>query len=275
MEKIREYQLTIPENPKGIVIIVAGIQEKSSRYQELTKRLFESDYIVVKIDYSIEKENQVLDIKRSSDLVSSIIEIHHELKLKYPTLKQNIVGHCFGCVIIKNVIQHRQVNFEKVILTSPLTKTIPQINVEIEIVRLIMKIKGRKAINKRLNRYFFMQYRMYARIKYKTSNWINSNKDEFEKFEKFQYYNYKLTNYYYLSVLKYLKKAEDPISVAQLKSNDYLFMFGSDDPISMFGRDLKNYNPKRVKIYPKMRHDIFFEKENEKVIGDLINFLNH
>ncbi len=270
--KLNNVNLLMPEKAEAIVIMICGIFEDYNRYESVVRKLNDEGYGVAQFNYSKRTADNKLTISNKNDLTNQLIELHHELKSKYPELKQNVLTHEFGGIIIRNIIQ-QEVNFNKLILTNPISKHQSQIKLEHFFVNLINKWGKKEGVSKIYNHLYHIKNRNYARLKFYSNNWLNSNIKEYEQIKNTQYYHFPLTNYYAKTIIELIKRAHTPENRAELKSNDYLILIGGDDPVANLGREKKRFNPLRVKVYPKLRHDLFFEAGSDVVINDVLTFL--
>ncbi len=270
--KLNNVKLLMPEKAEAIVIMICGIFEDYTRYESIVRKLNDEGYGVAQFNYSKRTTDNKLTINNKYDLTNQLIELHHELKSKYPELKQNVLTHEFGGIIIRNILQ-QDVQFNKLILTNPISKHQSQIELEHVFVNLINKWGKKEGVSKLYNYLYNIKNRNYARLKFYSTNWFNSNVKEYEQIKKTQFYHFPLTNYYAKTIIELIKRVHTPQNRAELKSNDYLILIGGDDPVANLGREKKRFNPLRVKVYPKLRHDLFFEAQSEIVINDILTFL--
>lgn len=113
-----------PQQPKGVVCIVHGFNEHSTRYEDAAKRLGEAGYAVVTHDQfghgkTEGKRGHVPSYNAFLDSVGIVLD---EAEKRFPGVKKFLWGHSMGGGIVLNYLLQRKPKLAGAIATGPLLK---------------------------------------------------------------------------------------------------------------------------------------------------------
>ena len=113
-----------PPQVKGVVCIVHGFNEHSSRYADAAKRFCEAGYAVLTYDEfghckTTGKRGHAPSYEAFLDSVKLILD---EADTRFPDIKKFLWGHSMGGGIVTNYVLRRQPNLAGAIATGPLFK---------------------------------------------------------------------------------------------------------------------------------------------------------
>ncbi|MBL7778180.1 MAG: lysophospholipase [Chitinophagales bacterium] len=113
-----------PETPKGVVCIVHGFNEHSTRYAHVAERLNKAGYAVLAYDHfghgkTTGKRGHVNSYEAFLDSVQQILS---EAEKRFPGVKKFLWGHSMGGNIVTNFLLRRNPNITGAIATGPLFK---------------------------------------------------------------------------------------------------------------------------------------------------------
>jgi acylglycerol lipase len=113
-----------PPQVKGVVCIVHGFNEHSSRYADAAKRFCEAGYAVLTYDEfghgkTTGKRGHAPSYEAFLDSVKLILD---EADTRFPGIKKFLWGHSMGGGIVTNYVLRRQPNLAGAIATGPLFK---------------------------------------------------------------------------------------------------------------------------------------------------------
>ncbi len=113
-----------PEKPKGVVCLVHGFNEHSSRYAHVAERLNKAGYAVLTFDqFGHGKTSGKRGHTPSYEaFLDTVINILKEAEKRYPGLKKFLWGHSMGGGIVLNYLLRRKPNIAGAIATGPLLK---------------------------------------------------------------------------------------------------------------------------------------------------------
>lgn len=113
-----------PAQTKGVVCIIHGFNEHSSRYEHVAKKLGEAGYAVLTYDEfghgkTTGKRGHVPSYEAFLDSVKIILD---EAETRFPGVKKYLWGHSMGGGIVLNYLLKRQPTIAGAIATGPLLK---------------------------------------------------------------------------------------------------------------------------------------------------------
>lgn len=113
-----------PAQTKGVVCIVHGFNEHSTRYTHVAERLCNAGYAVLTYDEfghgkTTGKRGHVPSYESFLDSVKIILD---EAETRFPGVKKFLWGHSMGGNIVTNYVLRRQPNIAGAVATGPLFK---------------------------------------------------------------------------------------------------------------------------------------------------------
>ena len=111
-----EVMVIEPEGEvKGILQMCHGMAENKERYQPVMKKMAENGYICVMHDHRGHGNIDNEDLGHFNDssgnaIVSDVIQISDEIKVKYPDLPIILFGHSMGSLVVRCVMK-RPISF--------------------------------------------------------------------------------------------------------------------------------------------------------------------
>jgi alpha-beta hydrolase superfamily lysophospholipase len=113
-----------PPQTKGVVCIVHGFNEHSTRYAHVAERLCRAGYAVLTFDEfghgrTEGKRGHAPSYEAMLDSVKVILD---EAETRFPGVKKFLYGHSMGGGIVTNFVLRRQPNLAGAVVTGPLFK---------------------------------------------------------------------------------------------------------------------------------------------------------
>ena len=246
--------------PKGIVLIVHGLNSHSGYYQNFAKALNESDFEVFAIDLfgRGKSEGERYYISNYFDVLLDIDQLVAISKASYPALPLFLLGHSAGGVFASVYAIHHQYKFDGLISES-LAFQIPVPNFAISLIKFLSHFIPHLKLIKLKNEDF-------SRDKFTVEN---MNNDPFIRNER---QPIKTMQQLFLAA-EYLRQEVSKIALP------ILVLHGTADHATKpSGSEyLVNYcssTEKQLKLYEGHYHDLINDKYNGIVIRDIIRWLN-
>ncbi len=246
------------EKPKATVIITHGIAEHSGRYEEITNKLNEAGFSVVRYDIrghgqsqgkrgSLKSFHQTID-----DLYALVIE-----EKKLSSKKVFILGHSMGALIV-NMYAVKYHDIDGVISSAAPSNFIKDV--------LPFRFIGFRWLGFLPRKTDFANDQL-SRIKAVEEAYI-ADPLNLKKFY------FSLAGNMFVGGVRFLNRHIDQYDAP------VLIMHGGTDKIvpTEFSERLYNIIPssdKKLLIYPESYHEIFNDLDREKVFADLIEWLNN
>lgn len=278
--KLRTY-LFEAQKPKGVVLFLHGIQEYSKPYFEFAEKVNKKHFHCLLVDQrghgrSCNKISEIgkADYDVFSASVCDCLCISNMLKEKYQ-LPIYLVGFSYGSFIAQ-ACMHKAKNISKMILIGSGYMNQPKIRLAKIICKLGRKIKGPNAYAQSLDR----SLQKYFNRRFKPTSWITSDNDKLKILANDKLCRVPFSYGFYESLLDNLPNIANNLKDVS-KEMKILIISGEDDPVGDFGKGVKylhqlysnnNLNSKII-IYPKLRHNLLYEKETADVYKDIFNFL--
>ena len=275
-----------PKKAKGIFLIVHGMCEYKERYNDLLKFLSSNGYVTAIYDQrghgeSIRNNDELGYFgKNKNILIDELDCVINYLKKEYNGLSLILFGHSMGSLVARGYLQKFDTKIDKLILCGTPTYN-PLSKIAVILANIVCKVKGDKNRSKLLNNLSVGSYNKGFSIE---NEWLSYNEDNINKYNEDKLCGFTFTNNGFRMLFNLLDNVFKKRAY-EVKNNmlPILMVGGYDDPViggkSKFD-ELYNFLKKvgyvniTKKLYPKMRHEILNEKNNDKVYDDILKFVN-
>ncbi len=215
------------------------------------------------------------------EMLNSAIKIIDETKAKYPEHKQIIFGHSMGSFIVKHIVYNNIRKFDGVILsgTNDLNSTVATLGM---ITTSIAK-KMVWRLNENIS--YGTLVRASEKMGY-TSNWLSSDLDSVKEFNNDPLCGNNFTNGSLNAMYKFMKLngINKTFKNFGTKNIPQLFIYGEEDPVANFGKDIERLVAKQkkydihnitVKKYEGCKHEVLFDKCSIQATIDIVSFIKN
>ena len=278
------------ESPKGIVVIVTGMEECAERYDEFAKFLNKNNYNVYCIDHYGQGENVVGKSKFGvvpRSFFSKSVRIIDDIAKKYAIKNKPVIvfGHSMGSFMIQDYIQRYAKRPTKAIIMGTNGN-----NGKLAyafgypLARLICKIKGEDKEAKFLKSLAIGSYAKSVKNRETDCDWLSYNKENVKNYIADPRCGNPSSNGFYRELLKGNHRLYKTKFLNKIRKDLPVFICaGTDDPVGAFGKGptklaklyksigLTNVS---LKLYNNMRHEILKEEKHEEVYNDILKFIN-
>ena len=278
------------DKPIANVIIVTGMAEHAQRYDDFAKFLNKNGYNVYSIDHygqglTAGSEDK-LGFVPTSFFSKSVKDIDDLVtRLRASLLPTYIFAHSMGSFMLQDYIQRYTAHVNKVIIcgtSGPNAKLLYKFGYYL--AKLLVHKKNRDKDGKFFSKLSFGGYNKRIKPAKTEYDWLSVNEENVAKYIADPYCGFVPTRGFFREFMKgnnrlykrkFLKKIRKDMSV--------LLIAGEEDPVGQYGKGpkaLKKLYDKlglqdvRLKLYPKLRHEIHNEKEKDQVYADVLKFLN-
>ena len=282
-----------PEDIKGIVQLVHGMNEYKERYLHFIYFLVEKGYLCVIHDHRGHGES----IKCKEDLgymyeggYEAFIEDTHEITLeikeyaKELTKKElpfTLLGHSMGSMVARCYLKKYDDELNKLVVIGCPSKK-PGMVPGLALIRLIKLFKGERARDRFIAMLIVGDFE--KRFKEDGPNaWINSNPEEVKKYRADPFCRFLFTingyeNLVRLTMLTY----KDGGYVIKNPALPIRFFSGAEDPCAVnekaFNKAIalikkQGYSNVEGKMYEGLRHEILNEVRKEEVYAEILSFI--
>ncbi len=277
----------IVEEPIANVIIMEGMEEHVSRYDEFAKYLNGENFNV----YAIDTYGQGLNVKEDMSnvglwptsgfrkQVQAVDALVEKLRVScHPTF---IFSHSMGSFMCQDYIQRYTEHVSKVVLCGSGAKN-PAVPVGYALAKLIVHKYNRNKKAHLLNKLMFGGFNKKIKNPRTPYDWLSVNQDNVDKYVADPLCGFGPTNGFCLEFVKGMNRLHKKKFLQKIRKDlDILIISGSDDPVTGYGASVgklekmyKNLGVKNVqtKIYDGLRHEILNEDRKQEVYADIVKF---
>ena len=268
------------EKPKAMIQIIHGMVEHKERYLGFIDILNQNGYTVIISDLrghgeSINEEYKLGHIGTIEQMVDDQMTITNYLKKRNPHLPLYIFAHSMGSLIARMYIEHHDDEIKKLILSGTVGRPY---GVELANIIAWFKTIGKKQYKSSSLLWMFSN----NNSKDPDLSWLSYNEENVKKYSEDPLCTFKFDNHSYqtlfgmVRVLYKRKRYECKNPLLRIMS-----ISGEDDRTTLGTNGLKRtmkylvmagYQKLSFIEYPKMRHEILHEKNNDEVYKDILKF---
>ncbi len=284
-----EVMVIEPESDaKGILQMCHGMAENKERYQSVMEKMAENGYICVMHDHrghgSIKNDDLgYFNDSTGNAIVSDVIQITDEIKIKYPDLPIILFGHSMGSLVVRCVMKRNDDAYAGLIVCGSPSKN-PLTPLAIMLVKVMRLFLGKRHRSKLIDKLAFGTYNKGFDEVYYPHSWISSVKEVQDAYQASDKCGFLFTLNGYLNLFLLLKNTYDP-NGWQMKNKDcpIYYIVGEEDPCRISEQDFNNavnfmrdrgYIHVVSKVYPHARHEILNEFCKEEVMQDMLTFMD-
>jgi alpha-beta hydrolase superfamily lysophospholipase len=276
------------DQPIGNVLIMEGMEEHSSRYDEFATYLNTQGFNVFCLDTFGQGENVKEDLsnrgiwpvdgfKKQVDAENDVV-----VKLNESGLPTFLFAHSMGSFMAQSFIQRYPNQVKKVVLCGAGGKN-AAVNFGYFLAKIITTEKKRNEKAKLLNSLMFGGFNKHISNPKTAYDWLSYNEENVNRYNADPLSGFGPNNGFCLEFLKGLKNLFKKSNLKNVNQTIQLFIIsGEEDPVTNYSKSVDrlksmyvSFNVKDVqtKIYPHLRHEILNENSRMDVYQDIANFL--
>lgn len=284
-----ELSLVIYEikNPKGVFLVMHGMEEHKERYDWTANELNKNGYNVVVSDMRGHGQNAPCqgffnDKKGYQRLINDYNEITSFIKGAYKELPIYLLAHSMGSITARALLMTNSFDYRKVVLTG-----YPNYNgltpIAIFLTNIVLLFKGPKSHSKLLDNLSTGAFNKNIENPKTPLDWLSYNEENVKNYidDPLCGIPFTVSGYKDLFILMKLMHKNRPYKGINTCLPIYC-LSGKDDPCvgGEKGRNSsieklrgQGFSMVQVKTYDKMRHEILNEKQKELVVEDIVKFI--
>ena len=282
----------IPENPTKTFLLVHGAVEHAKRYDEFARKLVDEGYIVIAPDLRghglTAEESGVFSHFGNEDgflrVIDDLLEIHNYILKQYPNLPRVMFGHSLGSFLTRKFVSLKGTDFKAVIFCGTSWGNTFELKGGAFLGKIWSFFSDKNKANPKFDSFLWGQLNAKVKGRKGEFDFINSDEQEIEKYLADPLNGNPISIEFGMQMSKGLLMTRQD-EVFENTPNDLCIYLASgiDDPLSNKGKDIlliadkyKEFGLKNVevKLYESARHEIINERNKEKVLSDMINWLN-
>ncbi len=274
---------------RGIVQVFHGMSEHALRYEHFALYLNNNGFIVYANDHrghgktaSSINELGVIGKDGFNKIVEDEYALHKIIQEKYPDKPIYVLGHSFGSFVAQDYITHFGEEISGVILSG----SAMQKGIDITVGRCLAFIQCKLFDEDKkahfIDKLSFGSYnKRIPNAKHKFA-WLSTDDEKVEKYEQDQLCGGVVSIGFYYYMLKAFKNLYSDDKLNKIpRTLPILILSGEEDPVGYYGERVKRLYElykyeglnAKMKLYPKMRHEILNEKNPTAVYSDILNWL--
>lgn len=256
------YQSWQPDtDSRAIVLLVHGLAEHSSRYQEFAEYLVSQDYLVAALDLPGHGQSHggKAYFNRFSDHQYAVEQLRQLFAQRYPSKKIFLLGHSMGGLVSSSVMLDAQQHYAGCILSGAALKTALQPPaIQIWLINLLSRLLPRLGV---------MQLDSAA---------VSRDPEVVKAYlDDPLVYGGKVSARCAAEMFKAMQRVKAQNAQIEIP---LLVLHGEADDLTAPEGSRELYNnvssqDKTLRIYPQLYHEILNEAERDQVYGDIVEWL--
>lgn len=280
-----------PAEPRAIVMLVHGMAEHGMRYARLGKTLSSANIALYALDLrghgftaNFGIQGHFADNNGWQLALDDIRCLNHHIRQQYPDTPLFILGHSLGSYLAIDYLLQNSCGVQGAILSgSNYIHSTLRYRLALLVARLECWRLGRQGRSRLLHWLIFHRYQRTFKPRQTEHDWLSSDSSQVRRYAQDPRCGFVCTAGLWVDVLTGLRRITPVNSLIQIDNLLPIFIFGGeDDPISRGHRLLDLANAFReagnrtvdVKIYPGMRHEPLNERKSERVMLDIIEWID-
>ncbi len=275
------------DNSEANVIIMEGMEEHSSRYNDFAQYLNKEGFNVYCVDVYGQGENVNPDFsnlgiwptsgfRKQVQAVDALVE-----KLRISCKPTYIFSHSMGSFMCQDYIQRYTEHVSKVVLCGSGAKN-PAVPIGYQVAKIVTTKKNRNKKAKLLNKLMFGNFNKRIKNPRTPYDWLSVNQANVDKYIADPLCGYGPTNGFCLEFVKGMSRLHKKKFLMKIRKDLGIFIIsGSDDPVTNYSKDVYKLRDMYVKlgvknvqtkVYEELRHEILNEDSKEEVYKDIVKF---
>ena len=281
------------EDIQGIVQIVHGMSEYKERYDKFARFLTNYGYVVCAHDHighgNTARSEDVLGCFETplghEVLLEDTYELTKIIKLRYAhneDIPFILFGHSMGSFIVRNYVARYPNACDQLIVSGTAHQAFYISALGNFVSRAVSKCKGPHYKSPLLNSLGIGSFSKAIKNPRTEFDWLSTNQEVVDAYINDPYCGFAFSAQSYQALTALTKEMVLPATFESANKNlKILFVSGGQDPVGKQGADVKQaarmYKKQgidcRVIIYPNMRHEILNENGSDKVMKDIIDWI--
>ncbi len=263
------------------LILIHGSKEHYKRYQDFITFLQKNNINVVSDNLithgiaELENHNFTLD-----QTIQSAMDIIERAKKNYPNSKFYLLGHSFGSFVVKYITYKNMENFDGIILSG----TNDPSKFLLKTGKMVTSIGNQNKVSKFAEFASYGMLEFKSRLKNKDKFWGSNDQKVIQEFLDSPLTGKPFTKKSLNAMFTMILECNDLRTLKNFENKNLpqLIIYGKQDPVPNFGKDIKKMVKKQTKAglvtpqvieYQNSRHEVLFDLEKDKAYQDVLNFI--
>lgn len=278
--------------PKGVVQIIHGMAEYAERYAPLADFLTKNGFVVCAEDHlghgqtaaSKEDLGYFNDKKDYKVVLEDIHSLQEIMQKEYSSLPYFVLGHSMGSFFCRNYIAKYGKSLNGVIVMGTGYKDKLTLAAAKIATRLNALFCGWRNRSRLITGLAFGSYNKRFKPVGSPNAWVSKNPENVKAYDADPLCGFTFTNNGYYVLFSVIGAACGKRAVTSVpKDLPVYFVAGQDDPVGSYGKAVtKTYKKFKkagienvsITLYPEARHEILNDISRNKVMKDILQFIN-
>ena len=289
--KIATYIYDDVQNPKAVIQIIHGASEYLQRYENFIEFLNINNYIVIGCDNLGHGDSCHADANyihfEEPEAFEALVTVKKYIENNYNKLPLYLFGHSMGSFLARKLLIDFPKSYAKSIMSGSTSIDLCKNCAARSLLFTAKVFRGPKGISPLMTKFGVPSFNKKMIQKSLLSDgdmWITHDKEIIEEYKNSPKCGENFTISSMQALCKWVRYVSNKKNIRKGDcTTPILFISGSDDPVSNFGKDIDttvklykecNYDFVESIIYNNMRHEVLNELDKNKVYEDCLNFFN-
>jgi len=280
------------QEPDAIVMLVHGMAEHSLRYAHLGAALAKAGIALYALDLRGHGFTASFGVKGHFAnhngwllALDDIRCLNHHIRQQHHEKPIFILGHSLGSYLTIDYLLQYCCSVQGVILSgSNYIQSTLRYKLALQVTRFERWRLGKQGRSKFLHWLIFHRHQRAFKPLKTPHDWLSSDEKQVKLYAQDPLCGFMSTNQLWFDVLTGLQRITPIANLVQIDNLLPILIFGGEqDPINQGHRLIDLANAFResgnrfvdVKLYPDMRHEPLNEKNSQRVINDIIEWIKH
>ena len=275
------------ENPTASMLMLHGMAEHEERYREFAGYMNEHGYDFYIYNHrghgpEAEVQGHIADKNGQNIIVEDVITVANYVQKHNRAGKFVLMGHSFGSIVARNVIQHKD-DFDAAIICGTANMDAGMAYASIGMTKAIAAVKGPRYVSDMINKMTFSS-KDYQTVCTETAfDWISVNKENLAKYLEDPYAGFPCTVAFFHDMASLVLFGGQDEKIARTRRTlPIFFISGAMDPVGGLGKQVTALYEKfeklgfqnvSLKLYENDRHEILNEDDRLTVMNDITDWL--
>lgn len=290
----------IPEdtdNIKGVIQLSHGMQEHSLRYDKIGCILADAGFVFSAHDHrghgktaqiaeqkGTGKFQKLADKHGFDKVINDLDELIDELKNDYKDKPVFLFGHSFGSFVSQGYIERHGEKLDGCILCGSSGPNMVNAKSGYAVTSILKALTGKNRKSVVMQNMFFNGYNDRFKSEKDDLAWLSKSVVNRDMYRADSWCGGTATLSFLNDITYGLKTIHKPCNMKKIPKNLPVFIiYGTDDPVGNYGKSLEKLksiyesngmDKVSIKGYEKDRHEILNEQDGDKVLQDVMNWLN-
>lgn len=279
------------EHIKGVIVIVHGMAEYASRYEEFARFLAQNQYAVYAHDqrgHGFTLQNSKVGFFAKKDGWELVLSDLHQLikitKEKHPDKPTLLFGHSMGSLLARTYAIDYGKYIQALILSGTATDPGFSSSVGLMLAKTLSFLVKAHSSSYLLTLLTFAGANKTYKNRRTKFDFISRDRDVVNKYKDDPLCGFYCSNSFFVDMLTGLKYIHRNENVCKIPSSlPILMISGDDDPVGDYGKGVeKVYQQLKangceevtLKLYPGARHELVHETNRQEVFEDVIQWIS-